>query len=156
MGHLTLTHVSHCWSLQHTPCWSIQHTPRGAGLCTLTTRLKRRCHLLKTGFCGAGALLRGGPPPPLLPGVVFVFPWHRVTSDPWLMRVITRIKRAAWNVPETRFKLLHCAANTVFFMTQEITLALSFCRHKRKKLMENHKLSRGHINLDVNRQAIMF
>ena len=49
-----------------------------------------------------------------------------------------------------------------FFMTQEITVSLSLSPRtlsvgtQKKGLMENNKLSRGHVNLDVNRRAIMF
>ena len=69
------------------------------------------------------------------------------------------------------------SANMLFFMSQEITASLTLSlsptfslssvfplppfpsaqkRKKKKGFMENNKLSRGHINLDVNRWAIMF
>lgn len=53
----------------------------------------------------------------------------------------------------------------LFFMTQEITVSLSHptpppdtlsVGTQKEGLMENNKLSRGHVNLDVNRRAIMF
>lgn len=60
------------------------------------------------------------------------------------------------------FKQLHQAANMPFFMTQEITVPPPQHTHtlsvgaQKKELMENNKLSPGHVNLDVNRRAIMF
>lgn len=98
------------------------------------------------------------------PSCVCVSRGSRPTSDPELMRAITRIKRGwlqgvrVWGL--NNYTLLPTCFSSWLRKLQSRpvpppphTLSVSI---QKKGLMENNKLSRGHVNLDVNRQAIMF
>lgn len=100
------------------------------------------------------------------PSCVCVSRGSRLTPDPELMRAITRIKRGwlqgvrVWGL--NNYTLLPTCFSSWLRKLQPPPTTTTTTHHtlsasiQKKGLMENNKLSRGHVNLDVNRQAIMF
>lgn len=105
--------------------------------------------------------------PPSIPSssqrCVCVSRGSRLTPDPGLMRAITRIKRGwlegVWEWGLNNYTGLPTCLSSWLRKLQSPSLSPPYTLSvgtQKKGLMENNKLSRGHVNLDVNRRAIMF